>query len=264
MELRSIGSTVLVVGRVQFFVDGLVSLLSTRSIAAIGAISAERARQFFDKVAPRVIVADCDVSDVVAFLRYVRASGVGSLIIGFRSSVAPMVLPPPEIFDKLLPQNTPLNDLVFHVEQAFPSDRPHPPRILLVDDEEAILDILTEFFATKHYVTMRASSGEEGLTILRTIPDFDAVLLDIKLTGIGGIETLKELKRVNPDLPVLMLTGVVDAEVARAATRLGAFDYILKPVDLQQLDATVSACLALTEYRRNARRGTKSRTARTG
>ena len=100
--------------------------------------------------------------------------------------------------------------------------------ILVVDDEEIMRDILETLLKREGYDVRLASSGEEGLELARSTP-FDAVILDIMMPGLNGIETLDELKRIDEDLAVLIITAYASVESAIAAMKNGAFDYITKP-----------------------------------
>ena len=100
--------------------------------------------------------------------------------------------------------------------------------ILVVDDEEIMRDILETLLKREGYDVRLASTGEEGLDLARSMP-FDAAIVDIMMPGINGIETLDELKRIDEDLAVLIITAYASVESAIAAMKNGAFDYITKP-----------------------------------
>jgi two-component system, NtrC family, response regulator PilR len=100
--------------------------------------------------------------------------------------------------------------------------------ILVIDDEEIMREILEALLTREGYSVRLASSAEAGLELARTLP-FDAAIVDLMLPGMDGISALEELKRVNEDLPVLMITAFASVETAIAAMKRGAFDYITKP-----------------------------------
>ncbi|HET7295202.1 MAG TPA: sigma-54 dependent transcriptional regulator [Vicinamibacteria bacterium] len=101
-------------------------------------------------------------------------------------------------------------------------------RILVVDDEEVMRDVLQTLLAQAGYEVSVAESGALGLTLARR-GGFDAAILDVMLPEMGGLEVLEELKRIDPDLVVLMITAFASVETAITAMRKGAFDYIAKP-----------------------------------
>ena len=100
--------------------------------------------------------------------------------------------------------------------------------LLVIDDEEIMREILDTLLGREGYDVRLASSGEEGLELARTTP-FDAAIVDIMMPGLDGIATLDELKRIDEDLAVLIITAFASVESAIAAMKNGAFDYITKP-----------------------------------
>ena len=112
-----------------------------------------------------------------------------------------------------------------------------PLTILLVDDEPGIRKSLGEALKDEGYAVLKAESGEQALEVLQG-PDGDAVhgmLLDVWLPGLDGLETLKQAKATHPDLPIVMISGHASIETALQATKLGAFDFLEKPIDLDRL-----------------------------
>jgi len=106
--------------------------------------------------------------------------------------------------------------------------------ILIVDDEKAICQSLQGIFGDEGYRSVSAHSGETALTAAAEDPP-DVVFLDIWLPGMDGLETLRRLKQNHPALPVIMISGHATIETAVRATRLGAFDFIEKPLDMDKI-----------------------------
>ena len=100
--------------------------------------------------------------------------------------------------------------------------------ILVIDDEEIMREILETLLTREGYEVKLASSGEAGLDLARSRP-FDAAIVDIMMPGIGGIATLDELRRIDEDLAVIIITAFASIESAISAMKSGAFDYITKP-----------------------------------
>ena len=100
--------------------------------------------------------------------------------------------------------------------------------VLVVDDEEIMREILETLLTREGYTVRLASSGEEGLELARAMP-FDAAIVDIMMPGLGGIATLDELKRIDDDLAVIIITAYASVGSAISAMKAGAFDYITKP-----------------------------------
>lgn len=107
-------------------------------------------------------------------------------------------------------------------------------RVLLVDDEKDFLDTLSKRLVKRNLHVGCASSGPEALEKLAQEP-FDVVVLDVRMPTMDGIETLKEIKKTSPSPEVIMLTGHADLEVAVRGMELGAFDYLMKPADIDEL-----------------------------
>ena len=111
-------------------------------------------------------------------------------------------------------------------------------KILVVDDEIEIVRLLKDFLTSKGYEVYTALNGAEALTVVKEAKP-DIVLLDIIMPGMGGIDTLKEIKKIDPTTAVIMVTALIDEELANRAVKLGAFDYITKPINIDYLETCV-------------------------
>ncbi len=121
--------------------------------------------------------------------------------------------------------------------------------ILIVDDEEMIRDLLSSALAQEEYVCHQASNVDEAFVILGEHP-VDLVISDIMMPGRSGVELLRDLKKVDPDIAVLMITGLSDMNTAMECVHLGADDYITKPFGINRVVLTVKnlierRCLAI-------------------
>jgi putative nucleotidyltransferase with HDIG domain len=116
-------------------------------------------------------------------------------------------------------------------------------RILVVDDEDPIREIVCSMLAAANYKTRQASSGLKALAILDAGEEFELMLSDLMMADLDGIGLLERTKEGYPDMPVVMVTAVHDIAVALAAIRNGAYDYLLKPFEREQLLATVRRAL---------------------
>lgn len=114
--------------------------------------------------------------------------------------------------------------------------------IMVVDDEPDILLVLGEFLSAEGFKVLTAKSGQQALEKLKE-HTVNLVLLDMAMPNMNGIETLREIKKIAPGLPVIMITAYRDAEKAVEAFRLGAFDCIFKPFDLKYLRQSVMSKL---------------------
>ncbi len=118
-----------------------------------------------------------------------------------------------------------------------------PDRILVVDDEEPIREIVASMLGTAGYACKQAASGMEALSVLTSGEEFELMLSDLMMADLDGIGLLERTKERYPDMPVVMVTAVHDISVALAAIRNGAYDYLLKPFEREQLLNTVSRAL---------------------
>jgi len=114
-------------------------------------------------------------------------------------------------------------------------------RILIVDDEPEITAILSDLFAAKYYSTS-AASAEEALELLAK-NNYELVVSDITMPGMSGLEMIPHVRKISPHAVVVMISGMQTVESAIDALRLGAFDYVMKPFDLRQVEAVVKRAL---------------------
>jgi len=119
--------------------------------------------------------------------------------------------------------------------------------VLLVDDEAEFIDTLGKRLARRGLTVHLAHSGQEALDVVAA-NELDVVVLDVKMPGMDGIEALQKIKASKPELEVVMLTAHANVEVAMRGMELGAFDYLMKPVELDELlykiqDANKKKCL---------------------
>ena len=127
-----------------------------------------------------------------------------------------------------------------------------PYRILVVDDEETQREMLGGFLKKEGYSISLADSGEEALKICQD-KFFEVALIDLKMPGMDGIELLSKLKEINPEIQVIVMTAYASIETAVVAMKKGAFNYVNKPVDLEELRINIKKALEnqkiLTENR---------------
>lgn len=106
--------------------------------------------------------------------------------------------------------------------------------ILLVDDEVEFLETLIKRLKKRQVKVLGVNSGEEALDWLAK-HSADVIVLDVRMPGMDGIQTLRKIKKMNPLIEIIMLTGHANLEVAREGIELGAFDYLMKPIDIDEL-----------------------------
>jgi CheY-like chemotaxis protein len=114
-----------------------------------------------------------------------------------------------------------------------------PGKVLVVDDEPEVRQVLLEFLSSRGYDVTAASGGVEALAFVESEKP-DLVLLDVAMPDMDGVETLRRIVAINPDLAVIMVTANANIGVTSKLLALGAVDYVPKPFDLDYLDQAVS------------------------
>ncbi len=107
-------------------------------------------------------------------------------------------------------------------------------RVLLVDDEEEFVSALSERLMLRGIEVDSALNGEEALARM-VEKEFEVVILDVLMPGLGGLEVLKQIKSTHPHTQVILLTGHGSTREGIEGMRLGAFDYLIKPVDIEEM-----------------------------
>jgi DNA-binding NtrC family response regulator len=109
-----------------------------------------------------------------------------------------------------------------------------PIRLLIVDDEKRFVETLSKRLTARGLFVEGATSGQEAVALLQLRP-FDVALLDFRMPGMDGLATLREMKKTQPLLQVILLSGNASIHTAVEAMRLGAVDYLLKPADIEDV-----------------------------
>ena len=122
--------------------------------------------------------------------------------------------------------------------------------ILVIDDDAAYRALLREFIEDKGHTVIEAENADEGVTVFLK-EKIDLVVSDLMMPVKSGMELLHELKLINPKVLFIMVTGYPGVETAIQATKEGAYDYLAKPVEMQQLAAVMNRALATLELRSN-------------
>jgi signal transduction histidine kinase len=129
--------------------------------------------------------------------------------------------------------------------------------ILVVDDDEMVRYVLTEKLCESGFSATEACDGQSAVELFRAAA-FDAVLLDLKMPGMDGIETLKELRKHDPDIPVIMVTAFGDIATAVEAIKLGAYDFVEKPPQISRIMVTLRRAIEKATLERKVRELGKS------
>jgi len=127
--------------------------------------------------------------------------------------------------------------------RSAPSDDTSPPRILVVDDEPSVIDVFQEFLSGQGYAISIAASGEEAVRMIPALRP-DIILTDINLPGLSGLEVMRHAKQADPEVAVIVVTGYASASTAIDALRQGAFNYVTKPFDLDEVNQIIERAIA--------------------
>ena len=123
-------------------------------------------------------------------------------------------------------------------------------KLFLVDDEKDFIESLAERLQLRDFGVKTALNGEDAVKLISE-NEFDVIILDVKMPGKSGIETLKEIKNINQLSQVIMLTGHATVESAIQGMKLGAYDYIMKPTDTEELIKLINKAYKIVEEHRD-------------
>src|SRR5580704_11647338 len=130
---------------------------------------------------------------------------------------------------------------------SSPESSPHSPRLLIVDDDPAQRSLLDSFLAGQGFQTVVVSSGEQALEALRG-GHVDMMISDVRMPGLSGLETLRLARKEHGSFPILLVTAFADVRDAVGAMRDGAVNYLSKPIDLDELLASVRQATGLSQH----------------
>jgi DNA-binding NtrC family response regulator len=245
-------SSVLVIHEDQLLLDLITIQLTRDGLNAIPTTSCSKARLLIENTRPELVILDASLPDSIDLLKDIRASDQPIAVIvlahshdlreQLRSIGVEVVLDRSIHVDGLRAAMRRLID-----DEEFQSSV-EDLQILVVDDDEDTREILTLALTEWGYSVLTARDGREALQILERNAAISIVLLDIRLPSVGGIEVLAEMSRWRLRATTIMLSGLLDREVAGKAMSLGAFDYVVKPIDLERLKDVIVAALSHREY----------------
>ncbi|MFH2059733.1 MAG: response regulator [Pseudomonadota bacterium] len=120
-------------------------------------------------------------------------------------------------------------------------------KILLIDDEIEFISTLAERLEIRGYVSKIAEDGESGIRMIAN-ESFDIAILDLMMPGLSGLDTLRQIKAIDKSLPVILLTGHGSTKDGMEGMRIGAFDFLMKPLDINDLLQKIT--MALSEFQK--------------
>lgn len=227
----------------------LLPVFNAYGLSASGTGTAAHASQMISLIQPNLILVDLDATGGFALLESIRTNTSCSSIVAATNSdqaaAKARLLGVGNVIVKNDMATVVDATLFFLRDRIRPKCQPNGIRVLLVDDEYDEREILADFLAFLGYTVAVASSGPDALQLVKQGFQLSVVVLDLFPKGIGGLETLKELMNTKSHPAVIMTGAAADQEIARHARKLGAFDYLLKPLQPEALEVSIAACAGL-------------------
>jgi two-component system, chemotaxis family, chemotaxis protein CheY len=244
--------TVLIVDQDKIVVDLLIRDLTSEDLAVVGATSLDEAVRLIDMHRPAFLVIDAEIPNCIPFLNSVRTEKVKLKILAVKAADHARVKLQSMGIDTV-DKGTGLEELVTAIRILIGADRmigehDRGAHVLVADDSDEMRVTLTAFLLRKGFVVSSAKNGREAVEQVKKDSRLQIALLDVSMPEMGGLDALKEIKKLNSDINVIVMTAVNDSQVARLAVESGAFDYILKPFSFDQMESSIAACLHHQEY----------------
>ena len=212
--------------------DLLTHELTAKNYRVIVTSSVETAKSALQHVRPDIVLMDSKFCDLPELVPCIRSANPSVTVIA-------------------IPKDAGLPPLLNAVHSIAPLNG-QAMTVLVVDDDPDVLELLSDILAGEGYSVLTAANGNQAIEAIEANRQIVAVLLDVRIPGKGGMEVLKEIRKCRPDVGVLMISGIQDREIAQHALTLGAFDYLMKPFDVNHVIDIVAACLSQKEYHKQS------------
>ena len=247
---------VLVVDEQQIFIDLLMERVGDERVRVIGTTSVDEAKARLATDQPNVLILDADMPQALDVIQAVRSAGFVCPVVAITRSDEVRhqleALSIEAILSKRAHLNVMLRSLRNYTHGTLHLSIQHETQILVVDDDDAFRESLLKWFTNRGYLALTASTGREALKLMEEDLEIDIALLDIQMPDMGGMEVLSTIRTWKHHPQVIMVTAIEDGLIARRAEELGAFDYLVKPVDTSALEQLIVACFAHAEYQRQS------------
>jgi len=228
----------------------LLRLLAEAGYAVVSASDGAEAIAKIEVDRPAMVIANVDLPGKggVELCEYIQAQPEPVPVVLLAPGTAPEPIAPADGVLGLPIDPVKVVDLVRALLRADAEPRRPDESVLVIDDDVGILDLLKNLLGGEGYTVACAACGREGLEAIELAPP-DIVLLDVQMPGMSGFEVLAKIREHRPNLPVVMVTGHGSEEVAADSLRLGADDYIAKPLRLRNLCFRVERTLEKARLR---------------
>jgi DNA-binding response OmpR family regulator len=228
-------------------VERLLLRLRREAIVSFGTTEVEEGLRLLERRRPRVLIVGLELDGAERLLDRACAYAGMRVIVTTRSSRMLPLAGDREFDDILLKDESFAHRVVERMWQFIaPESGANPlPRLLAVDDHRDTLELYSTYFSNRGYQILTSNSGEDAIRRLEHPRAIDVVLLDVLMPGVSGLDVLRFLMRQEFRPGVLMVSAIGDSETVVEAQKLGAHLYLVKPVDLPQLETAVESCLAV-------------------
>ena len=212
--------------------DLLTHELTAKNYRVVATSSVETAKSALQHVRPDIVLMASKFCDLPDLVPCIRSANPSATVIA-------------------IPKDAGLPPLLNAVHSIAPTND-HAMSVLVVDDDPDVLELLSDILVGENYTVLTAANGHEAIQAIDINRDIAAVLLDVRIPGKGGMEVLKDIRRTRPDVGVVIVSGIQDREIAQQALSLGAFDYLIKPFDVNRVIDILAACLSQKEYQKRS------------
>ena len=231
--------------------DLLARQLETASCRIVLAESAEECKELIEKHFPEWVLIDASLPGGMPLIEEIRSRPAGPAVLAWVHSdeVAALMR---QSGTGVVDSRDGFDAMLRVIERATGSGRAAASTkesVLVVDDDPEIRNMLAEFLRDRKYSVSTAGSSLEAMEVLDRNPFIAVVLLDVMMPDKGGLQTLADISQRSPHPTVMMISALSDGVIARHAIDLGAFDYHLKPFDLELLETSVSTAASDYVYR---------------
>jgi DNA-binding NtrC family response regulator len=255
MAARPAKVIILIVDREKMLIDLLIREISSDNLTAVGAASVDEAVRQIAAHSPALVVVDSELPDAALLFKSIQSDPVKRKIIALAGSENAREVVSAMGIESIVGRDRGLAELVIAIRNSLGPNvnvmgGDETVHILVADDSDELREMMSEFLIRNGYTVAVAVNGREAIEVVKKDPKVQIVLLDLSMPEMGGLEALKEIMVIKPDLGVIVMTAVNDSEVARIAVKAGASDYILKPFRLDQVQASINACLHHAEYKK--------------
>lgn len=242
-------STILIADNDKLLVDLLVRVWSSHNVSVFGTTSAEEAIRIVDVRVPDLLIVDPGILNGFSLIASVRTAGGDRVKVIALAATAELRTRSRAInVDRVVDRHRGLDALVEAIQKSIQMPLPFleaaAAHILIADADAAVAAMLGEFLSGRGYTVSVAKSGKEAGDRVAADPGIQIVLLDVKLPDMSGMDMLRLLTSQAARPSVVMMTAVIDRELAREALTIGASDYVIKPFDFPAIEASIRKCSA--------------------